>query len=69
MSDAELIAFSRQNRPFQIERNAERELGIMSLEHFLCPCIPFLFSIPQRIGDSLLKVKPILSVWLWIFKA
>jgi len=30
MSDAELIAFSRRNRPFQIERNAEGELEVMS---------------------------------------
>jgi Uma2 family endonuclease len=30
MSDEELIAFSRRNRPFRIERNAEGELEIMS---------------------------------------
>jgi Uma2 family endonuclease len=30
MTDAELIAFSRRNRPYQIERNAKGELEIMS---------------------------------------
>jgi Uma2 family endonuclease len=30
MSDEELIAFSRRNRPYRIERNAEGELEIMS---------------------------------------
>jgi Uma2 family endonuclease len=30
MTDEEMIAFSRRNRPYQIERNAEGELEIMS---------------------------------------
>lgn len=30
MTDQELIAFSRRNRPYQIERNAKGELEILS---------------------------------------